>query len=367
MVILDAAGVTPGVNPTPIVGPNQLDPPSFLTHHAFASQDGSRIFIQDEFLSANGDEPVQMWDVGNPANPVYVDGLVLGSDVPANPAHNLEIRFDIAPNRLYVAMYKMGLQAWDFTGGGFGHGANPAPRTAVQYHQAQTEASDSTYSGAWAVRLENITVDGVTNLYIFQSDRLFGLIADCVGCEDVVPVVAITSPADESDFNSGSEIFFQAAASDSVDGDISASLVSTSGIQPGSRTGASLSTTALIDGVHVITASAANSEGTTGADSITITVSNTPPTVAIASPDDGSTSASGATVIFTGTANDAEDGDISAAIVWMSDLHPVVSVTGSSFSTDILTEGVHNITATVTDILGNTANDSITIAVDPPP
>ena len=180
LVILDAADVTPGTpgnNPTPVVGPNAIDPPGFLTHHAWASQDGSRVFIQDEFLNSNLDEPVQMWNVTNPANPVHVDSLVLGTDVPVNPAHNLEIRDDIDLNRLYVAWYKLGFQAWDFTSTGFDRNFN-APNTADLFHQAQTEASDAAYSGAWGVRLA--LIDGL--LYIFPSDRNFGLIVDCEGC-----------------------------------------------------------------------------------------------------------------------------------------------------------------------------------------
>ena len=179
LIVLDAAEVTPGSSATPIVGPNDLDPAGFLTHHAWASQDGTRVFIQDEFLASSGDEPVQMWDVSVPATPSYVDGLELGVDVPVNPAHNLEIRTDIDPNRLYVGWYKLGLQAWDFTGTGFDHTANPSPRTAVEYHQAQTEVADDAYSGAWAVRLE--FVGGGSDLYIFQSDRNFGLIVNCAG------------------------------------------------------------------------------------------------------------------------------------------------------------------------------------------
>lgn len=182
LVILDAADVTPGVDPTPIVGPGVIDPAGFLTHHAWASPDGSRVFIQDEFLDQAGDEPVQMWDVSDPSNPTYVDGIVLGTDVPASPAHNLEIRPDIDPDRLYVGWYKLGLQAWDFGAGGFVR-AGSAPRTAVEYHQAQTEGSDGAYSGAWGVRLALITVGGTQNLYLFQSDRNFGLIVDCAGCE----------------------------------------------------------------------------------------------------------------------------------------------------------------------------------------
>lgn len=179
LVVLDATEVTPGTSATPIIGPNDLDPAGFLTHHAWASQDGTLVFIQDEFLASSGDEPVQMWDISVPATPAYVDGLVLGTDVPINPAHNLEIRTDIDPNRLYVGWYKLGLQAWDFTGAGFDHSANPTPRTAVQYHQAQTEVADDAYSGAWGVRLE--FVGGGSDLYLFQSDRNFGLIVNCAG------------------------------------------------------------------------------------------------------------------------------------------------------------------------------------------
>jgi hypothetical protein len=176
VVILDAAGVTPGTSPTPIVGPNMIDPSGFLAHHAFASPDGNLVFTQDEFLSGNGDEPIQMWDVSVPASPTYVDGLALGSDVPANPAHNLEIDFVIDPDRLYVGWYKLGLQGWDFTSGGFVRPGTAPSRTAALYHQAQTEPTDDAYDGAWGVRLSTIGI----NTYIFQSDRRHGLIVDCV-------------------------------------------------------------------------------------------------------------------------------------------------------------------------------------------
>jgi hypothetical protein len=192
VVILNAEDVTPGgippdTNPIPIVGPNELDPSNFLAHHSFASWDGTLVFTQDEFLNVN--EPVQMWDVSDPTNPMYVDGLKLGYDVPVNPAHNLEIKFDIEPNRIYVGWYKLGLQAWDFTNSGFVR-PNAPPRTAVQYHQVQTESSDDEYSGAWGVRLETIGDD----VYIFQSDRFYGLIVDKV-------VSSCTSDTDCDDAN----------------------------------------------------------------------------------------------------------------------------------------------------------------------
>jgi hypothetical protein len=168
LVILDADDVTPGTNPTPIA---KIDPPGFLTHHAFASADGTFAFLQDEILDQNDDAPVQMWRVDGPA---LVDSLVLGRDVPANPAHNLEIRFDLAPARLYVGWYKLGLQAWDFGATGFSRISGVPGRTAVQYHQVQTEAADDPYDGAWGIRMEDI--GGCR--YFFQSDRRYGLIID---------------------------------------------------------------------------------------------------------------------------------------------------------------------------------------------
>lgn len=68
---------------------------------------------------------------------------------------------------------------------------------------------------------------------------------------------------------------------------------------------------------------------------------------------------------FSGTADDAEDGDISATIVWTSDQQPGSSFTGAGFSTNLLSDGVHVITATVTDALGNVAADSVSITVQP--
>jgi len=93
--------------------------------------------------------------------------------------------------------------------------------------------------------------------------------------------------------------------------------------------------------------------------------SDAPPTVSITSPADGSVFNSGGTIDFTGTANDAEDGDISASIVWTSNLHPGVLATGASLATNLLIDGVHTITAPITDSLGGTTSGSITITVGP--
>ena len=170
-----------------------IDPPDFtsgnplLVHHAFPSSDGSLVAFQDEIEISSDAEVVQLWSTSPLSR---VDGLAQGSDIPVLPAHNLEIRYDLDfdqdgtldPNRLFVGWYKAGLEAWDFSSGGFARKEVSHGRTSVQYHQVQTEPDDADYSGAWGVRMQNITVGGSTDLYLFQSDRNFGLIVDCVGC-----------------------------------------------------------------------------------------------------------------------------------------------------------------------------------------
>jgi len=89
---------------------------------------------------------------------------------------------------------------------------------------------------------------------------------------------------------------------------------------------------------------------------------NNPPTVTITSPAGGSTFESGATIDFAGTANDTEDGDLTASLVWTSSIEVGEIGTGGSFSAT-LSDGVHTITASVTDSGGETGSDSVTITV----
>ncbi len=88
---------------------------------------------------------------------------------------------------------------------------------------------------------------------------------------------------------------------------------------------------------------------------------NSPPTVEISSPGDGSTFGSGATISFEGTATDTEDGDITWDLVWESDRDGTIG-SGGSFPA-VLSDGVHVITASVTDSGGKPGDDSSTITV----
>lgn len=100
---------------------------------------------------------------------------------------------------------------------------------------------------------------------------------------------------------------------------------------------------------------------------------NDAPTVSITTPADDSTFDSGATILFEGTANDTEDGDITTSVVWISSIDgqigPIIDGqigTGGSFEWT-LSDGNHTITAEVTDSGGKSGSASSSITVGTPP
>ena len=82
----------------------------------------------------------------------------------------------------------------------------------------------------------------------------------------------------------------------------------------------------------------------------------------ITAPANGSQFVAGTSIQFSGTASDAQDGNLAASLVWTSNLCGQIGTTGS-FTTSSLSVGTHTITASVTDSGGLTADESITITV----
>jgi len=85
------------------------------------------------------------------------------------------------------------------------------------------------------------------------------------------------------------------------------------------------------------------------------------PSATIATPADGSAFASGATISFTGSADDAEDGDLTASLAWTSDLDGAIGTGGDVTAT--LSDGAHVVTASVDDSAGQTASTNVAITV----
>jgi hypothetical protein len=175
----------------------------------------------------------------------------------------------------------------------------------------------------------------------------------------------ITSPADGSSFDEGVSINFAGTASDEG-ADISSSIEWSSDVDGSLGTGSSFFTSTLSVDTHVITASVTDGVSAVD-DQITVTVistGNVPPTVSITSPGDGSSFADGTSINFTGTASD-EGADINSSIEWSSNLVGSLGTGASIFYT--LPVGTHEVTASVTDGGGASADDKITVTVDPPP
>jgi len=93
-------------------------------------------------------------------------------------------------------------------------------------------------------------------------------------------------------------------------------------------------------------------------------VTDTPPEVSISSPTDSSFDPN-VSIDFAATATDAEDGNLTADLVWTSDLDGQIGTGGSVSATP--SDGVHAVTASVTDADGNVGSDEITITVGTPP
>jgi len=94
------------------------------------------------------------------------------------------------------------------------------------------------------------------------------------------------------------------------------------------------------------------------------TGANAQPTVSISSPTDGSSINEGDNVDLIATANDSEDGDLTASISWNSDLDGSLG-TGGSISTSSLSAGTHNLIAEVIDSGSLSGQDQVTLTVLP--
>jgi hypothetical protein len=83
--------------------------------------------------------------------------------------------------------------------------------------------------------------------------------------------------------------------------------------------------------------------------------------IAIQTPVDGASFGLGAVTIFSATAVDSEDGNLSNRIVWTSSVQGRIGV--GSTVTGALSAGTHVITATVTDNAGNSRSARVAITI----
>lgn len=92
---------------------------------------------------------------------------------------------------------------------------------------------------------------------------------------------------------------------------------------------------------------------------------NTAPAVTISTPGQGASFVAGTAVTFAGGASDAQDGDLTASLVWTSSLQGQIGV-GGSFGRADLVAGTHVVTAAVTDSGGLGGSATVTITITQP-
>src|SRR5262249_31347897 len=150
----------------------------------------------------------------------------------------------------------------------------------------------------------------------------------------------------------GTAITFSGSASDPDQGDLSASLSWSSNRDGNLGSGASVTRTLSSLGVHTITATVKDSAGATASKTLSVTITNTAPVIGPLYVSAAEVER-GTPVTFSGSASDAEDGDLSAALQWSSSRDGSLGTGGSVTRT--LSVGSHTLTATVTDRAGASA------------
>ena len=178
------------------------------------------------------------------------------------------------------------------------------------------------------------------------------------------PLVAISSPGESQEFESGQLVRLSGSANDAQDGDLGGSIEWRSNLDGLLGTGEEVFVN-LSNGQHAITATVADSKNSTASDSVSISIvepqQNSMPEVTINSPSNGASYVESQQIVFTGSASDAEDGNLSNLIEWQSNIDGSLGTGGSV--TAVLSIGNHTITANVTDQENGSASEAIQVIV----
>jgi hypothetical protein len=181
------------------------------------------------------------------------------------------------------------------------------------------------------------------------------------------PTVSITAPADQSTVAAGANVDITATAT-AASGTISKVSIYGDGQLLAKLSTAPYSVTwsNVPPGMHKIIAAAVDSNGTIGYASVTITASNTPPTVKLTAPADGSTIKAGTKFELKADASDPDG--IRWVVFWRNDA-PIALKSSAPYTvnTTILIPGTYKIAAEAFDKFGaRTKSDPVTITVTAP-
>jgi YD repeat-containing protein len=171
------------------------------------------------------------------------------------------------------------------------------------------------------------------------------------------PVLSVTSPLSNAHIEIGTAIQFRATSNDPLDGDITAQIRWTSDRDGLLGIGGSFSAV-LSPGQHRVDVVSLNSVGLDSNTPLYLTIEHVAPAITILSPQSFINVAPGAQVLFSGTAVDSVDGDLSAQLRWFSALDGPLHV-GPTFSTTSLSTGFHSVYAAAVDSHGVSGEQNV--------
>ncbi len=288
------------------------------------------------------------------------DGTLLGTATFVDETDSgwQQVSFDapvsVAANTTYVASYHTEVGYYSASGGYFATSGEDSPPL-----HALANGVDGP-NGVYAYSSESTFPTDSFNATNYWVDVVFAV------PDTTPPTVSMTNPADGAEVSL--TVTISANATDNV---------GVAGVQfllDGANLGAEdtappytmeWDSTTVADGVHELAAVARDEAGnTTTSSPVSVTVdNNTIPTVTITAPADGATFNEGDTMNFSGTASDAEDGDLTAGLSWTSSIDGFIG-SGGSFSRSDLSVGQHTLTASVTDSGGLTGSADVDITID---
>jgi hypothetical protein len=231
--------------------------------------------------------------------------------------------------------------------GTIGTGPLVSASLAPGVHRLRLTATDS--QGAAAAAEISVTVTSTTTV-------------------NTPPVAFIDAPANGAYFDQGSNLALQGHATDTEQGMLTGAALSWSSNLDGSLgTGSPLDFSSASLGHHRVVLTATDNRGESAVAAVEFDVvapgTNHPPLVNIQTPADNAALTLGMSTELTGTATDAEDGELTgAALTWTSSRDGALG-TGSPL-TVTLTQGVHVLTLTATDSQSATQSAAITVSVN---
>ncbi|HKA02687.1 MAG TPA: hypothetical protein VKD67_00110, partial [Acidimicrobiales bacterium] len=182
---------------------------------------------------------------------------------------------------------------------------------------------------------------------------------------DTPPVLAIQAPANGAIAVAGQPLSLIGGATDAEDGDLGAAITWSSNLDGPLGSGATRTVSTLRAGTHTLTATVADAAGASATRSITVLV-DTAPSVTITAPASGLVISPGDALTLDASASDAEDGPLTSAIVWTSNIDGPLG-SGAPLGVPALHSGTHTITAAVSDASGVSRSATITVVVNAAP